>query len=156
MEKNVVGIDISKSKVCAVRLMPDGRRERREFGTGERGQAALLSWLGADTVALEAGNQAFRIARTIRAATACTVIVLNPGDLATIYASLKKTDKEDALKLARLVQRFDRAELPEVTVPDESEEDIRRLCGVQRTGRHALFPKKRNRSQTPVLQCPRS
>ncbi|EMN00375.1 hypothetical protein LEP1GSC035_2723, partial [Leptospira noguchii str. 2007001578] len=34
------------------------------------------------------------------------MIVLNPGDLATIYQSLKKTDKEDSLKIARLIQRF--------------------------------------------------
>ncbi len=33
------------------------------------------------------------------------VIVLNPGNLATIYQSLKKTDKEDSLKIARLIQR---------------------------------------------------
>jgi transposase len=33
------------------------------------------------------------------------VLVLNPGDVRTIYASLKKTDQEDALKLARLAQR---------------------------------------------------
>ncbi|EPG83463.1 hypothetical protein LEP1GSC048_2573 [Leptospira santarosai serovar Shermani str. 1342KT] len=31
---------------------------------------------------------------------------MNPGDLATIYQSLKKTDKEDSLKIARLIQRF--------------------------------------------------
>ncbi|EMM87721.1 hypothetical protein LEP1GSC039_2540 [Leptospira santarosai str. 2000027870] len=28
----------------------------------------------------------------------------NPGDLATIYQSLKKTDKEDSLKIARLIR----------------------------------------------------
>ncbi|EMY75966.1 hypothetical protein LEP1GSC060_3574 [Leptospira weilii serovar Ranarum str. ICFT] len=27
---------------------------------------------------------------------------MNPGDLATIYQSLKKTDKEDSLKIAKL------------------------------------------------------
>ena len=32
----------------------------------------------------------------------CKVYILNPGDLANIYRSLKKTDKEDALKKNRL------------------------------------------------------
>ncbi|EMN88852.1 hypothetical protein LEP1GSC108_1088 [Leptospira weilii str. UI 13098] len=38
------------------------------------------------------------------------VIVLNPGDLAMIYQSLKKTDKEDSLKIARLIQRYPKEE----------------------------------------------
>ncbi|EMO87977.1 hypothetical protein LEP1GSC024_3269 [Leptospira noguchii str. 2001034031] len=43
------------------------------------------------------GSQSFRIAKSILN-KGIQVIVLNPGDLATIYQSLKKTDKEDSLK----------------------------------------------------------
>ncbi|EKR25171.1 hypothetical protein LEP1GSC087_1644 [Leptospira interrogans serovar Bataviae str. L1111] len=41
---------------------------------------------------------------------------MNPGDLATIYQSLKKTDKEDSLKIARLIQRHPIEELPTVPI----------------------------------------
>ena len=95
MNENVVGIDIGKTKLTAIRLLQDGRRQRKEFSSGAGGCSGLLSWLNGDLVALEAGNQAFRIARMIRQA-GCEVVVLNPGDLATIYNSLKKTDREDA------------------------------------------------------------
>ena len=44
-----------------------------------------------------------------------------------IYRSLKKTDKEDALKLARLIKRIPKSELPVVCVPTQKEEHQRRL-----------------------------
>ncbi|EMY77816.1 transposase domain protein [Leptospira weilii serovar Ranarum str. ICFT] len=53
---------------------------------------------------------------------------MNPGDLATIYQSLKKTDKEDSLKIAKLIQRYPKEELPVVPIPTDEEEDNRRLC----------------------------
>ncbi|EMN01765.1 hypothetical protein LEP1GSC035_2638 [Leptospira noguchii str. 2007001578] len=52
------------------------------------------------------------------------MIVLNPGDLATIYQSLKKTDKEDSLKIARLIQRFPIEELPVVPIPKTRPEKL--------------------------------
>ncbi|EMN47242.1 transposase domain protein [Leptospira interrogans str. L1207] len=73
------------------------------------------------------GSQSFRIAKSILN-KGVQVIVLNPGNLATIYQSLKKTDKEDSLKIARLIQRHPIEELPTVPIPNDEEEDNRRLC----------------------------
>ena len=56
------------------------------------------------------------------------MILLNAGDLSTIYKSLKKTDKEDALKLVRLIKRIPSAELPVVSLPSEREERARRIA----------------------------
>ncbi|EQA82195.1 transposase domain protein [Leptospira alstonii serovar Pingchang str. 80-412] len=41
---------------------------------------------------------------------------------------MKKTDKEDSLKIARLIQRYPIEELPVVPIPTDEEEDNRRLC----------------------------
>ncbi|EKP14949.1 hypothetical protein KHM19_32450 [Leptospira borgpetersenii] len=78
----------------------------------------MVNWLNPnDVIGLEAGSQSFRIAKTIlKAHKEVQVIVLNPGDLATIYQSLKKTDKEDSLKIARLIQRYPIQELPTVPI----------------------------------------
>ncbi len=84
-----------------------------------------------DTVGIEAGYPAFVIARQILEQTGCEVVILNPVKLAVIHASLKKTDKEDALKLARLVKRFPREELPEVSLPSQEEEHCRALMSEQ-------------------------
>ncbi|EKR91532.1 transposase, IS116/IS110/IS902 family [Leptospira santarosai str. CBC379] len=127
-----VGIDCGKKSLEVVRINSEGSlKERRQFSTTEIGINNLLKWLTQnDIVGLEAGTQTFRIAKSILN-KGIQVIVLNPGDLATIYQSLKKTDKEDSLKIARLIQRFPIEELPTVPVPTDEEEDNRRLCSEQ-------------------------
>ncbi|EQA62602.1 transposase, IS116/IS110/IS902 family [Leptospira alexanderi serovar Manhao 3 str. L 60] len=123
-----VGIDCGKKTLEVVRINSENSLERRQFSTTESGINNLLKWLTLnDIVGLEAGSQSFRIAKSILN-KGIQVIVLNPGDLATIYQSLKKTDKEDSLKIARLIQRFPIEELPVVPIPTDEEEDNRRLC----------------------------
>ena len=53
---------------------------------------------------------------------------MNAANLAIIHASLKKTDKEDALKLARLVQKYSPGELPVVPIPTDQEMERRALA----------------------------
>ncbi|EMN89960.1 transposase, IS116/IS110/IS902 family [Leptospira weilii str. UI 13098] len=123
-----VGIDCGKKSLEVVRINTENLLERRQFSTTENGINSLLKWLTLnDIVGLEAGSQSFRIAKSILN-KGIQVIVLNPGDLATIYQSLKKTDKEDSLKIARLIQRYPKEELPVVPIPTDEEEDNRRLC----------------------------
>jgi len=129
--KNYVGIDVSKKQLEVLRYHEKGRHERFRAGTNREGIEKLLRWLKPkDVVILEAGSQTFRLAKEIRK-FGYEAIVLNPGDVATIYSSLKKTDAEDALKLARLAHRNPREELPEVMVPTDEEEDARRLSTEQ-------------------------
>lgn len=132
LTKNYVGIDIGKKMLEIVRInTKSGKLERNQIKTNASGISELTKWLKLnDVIALEAGNQAFRIAKTLLLEK-FDVIVLNPGDIKTIYASLKKTDKEDSLKLARLIQRNPREELPEVSVPSDDIEDTRRLISEQ-------------------------
>jgi transposase len=128
---NFVGIDIGKKGLEVIRLSENEKHERMRTKTTSDGEKQLFRWLKPnDIVVLEAGNQAFRIAKRIRK-LGIDAIVLNPGDVKTIYASLRKTDKEDSLKLARLAQRNPRNELPEVIVPSDEEEDARRLTTEQ-------------------------
>jgi transposase len=129
--KSSVGIDISKKSLEVLRYSEKGHHERFTTRTTPEGIDRLLHWLKTDdTVVLEAGSQTFRLAKTIKG-YGVDVIVLNPGSVREIYASLRKTDKEDALKLARIVARNPREELPEVTVPTDEEEDARRLTTEQ-------------------------
>jgi transposase len=80
-----------------------------------------------DKVALEAGNMAFIMAKELEAAVGCRVYVLNPSHLALIYGSMKKTDKEDALKLAHIVEDYQEERLPVVAVPSDKEMQRRKL-----------------------------
>ncbi|UOG51715.1 IS110 family transposase [Leptospira noguchii] len=141
-DSNYVGIDCGKKNLEVIRINSENPSERRQFSTTENGINNLLNWLNPnDVVGLEAGSQSFRIAKSILN-KGIQVIVLNPGDLATIYQSLKKTDKEDSLKIARLIQRFPIEELPVVPIPNDEEEDNRRLCSEQENWTRQLTQSK--------------
>jgi transposase len=129
--KKYVGIDVGKRSIMVMRIEEGSKTETFSCGTTPAQLEKLMGWISkTDIVVLEAGNLAFRIARML-IAKGCETCVLNPSDLATIYNSLKKTDREDALKLARLAQRIPVNELPTVTIPSEKEEFCRRLVTEQ-------------------------
>ena len=129
-QKNVntfVGVDISKKGMEVIRVSEQKKHMRFRTQTTARGERRLITWLNKnDVIVMEAGSQTFRIAKHLKQ-YGFNVIVLNPGDVRTIYGSLRKTDKEDALKLARIAQRNPREELPEVMIPCNEDEDARRL-----------------------------
>ncbi|EMP05564.1 transposase [Leptospira interrogans serovar Pyrogenes str. 200701872] len=97
-EVKYVGVDCGKKSIEVVRINSENSLERRQFSTTESGINNLLQWLTLnDIVGLEAGSQSFRIAKSILN-KGVQVIVLNPGNLATIYQSLKKLIKRIHLK----------------------------------------------------------
>ncbi len=136
----IAGIDLSKRSMAVVRLTDGGEKvQRGTFTTNRIGRERFMKWLKPeDTVYIEAGSSSFGLAKEIKNEVKAEVIVLNPGDIAMIYRSLKKTDREDALKLARLGLRIPREELPEVAIPSDEEEDCRKLIS-----EHAFYTKER-------------
>jgi transposase len=101
--------------------------------TSVAGRQGLYKKLHAtDKVVLEAGNLAFIMAKEIEAAVGCKVYVLNPSQLALIYGSMKKTDKEDSLKLAHIVDDIREERLPLVPVPSDKEMNRRKLLSSYR------------------------
>ena len=118
--------------------MKNGVVTRSNGRTCAAGRRTLYSRLrSSDKVAIEAGNMAFIIAKEIQAAIGCTVYVLNPSNLALIYASMKKTDKEDSLKLAHIIEDFQEHRLPVVPVPGEQEMKRRKILGSYRRAQQA-------------------
>ena len=145
-----IGIDLGKrtyemavvGKGCKV-AMSNGKT------TAEGRQKLYRKLHPTDKIALEAGTLAFIMAKEIEASVGCRVYVLNPYRLSIIYKSMKKTDKEDALKLAHIIEDFQEERLPLVTVPSDKEIERRKIlagyCRAQQ-GRnreinrlHALF-----------------
>ena len=142
-----VGIDLGKrswemaiiTRTGKFRTNEQGDREPEETvsryhgATTPEGRLALYGKLEAgDKVALEAGNLAFIIAKELEKAVGCRTVVLNPSRLAVIYASDKKTDKEDALKPAQLVCDRPESRLPLVAVPSDEEMAKRKLVSSDR------------------------
>jgi transposase len=96
--------------------------------TDVESRLALYKKLAAtDKVAIEAGNLAFIMAKEMKEQAGCEVVVLNSGKLALIYGSMKKTDKEDSLKLAHIIEQLRDEQLPSVPLPSEQEIKRRKL-----------------------------
>jgi transposase len=134
------GIDVGK-KTMEVRIIDNGKIKNWNGKTDEKGRKALTKILRkTDRIGIEAGMPAFLIAKQIIKEVGCEVVVLNPGDLQIIYKSLKKTDKEDALKLARMVEKYSNEELPVVALPTEEEERNRALVSQM-----VFYKEERNR-----------
>lgn len=131
---NYVGIDLGKRTYEMCTISPNGEIGRTGGKTDFSGLARLCEKLSADdVVAIEACNLAFRIERQLRKSVGCKVYVLNAGRLAIIYASSRKTDKEDSLKLAKLLKSHSEEELPTVTPPTDEEWARRKLLSEYRS-----------------------
>ena len=145
-----IGIDLGK-RTYEMAITGKGIKVVMSNGkTSVEGRVRLYKKLHpTDRIALEAGTLAFIMAKELEAAVGCKVYVLNPYRLSVIYKSMKKTDKEDALKLAHIIEDFQEERLPLVNVPSDKEMERRKiLSGYRRAqqgrGReinrlHALF-----------------
>ena len=120
-----VGIDLAKRsmEVC----IPEGDAiERHGLTTDERGRKLLRQLLRkTDVAGYEACRYGNRLARLLQKDAGCTVIALNPGDLRIIRKSRKKTDKEDALKIAKYLRDTPEEEQCGIPLPSEEEEAFR-------------------------------
>jgi len=145
-----VGIDLGKRTYEMAIVGKGGKVSMSNGKTFPAARQALYKKLQPnDKVALEAGNLAFIIAKEIEAAVGCKVYVLNPSNLALIYGSMKKTDKEDSLKLAHILEDFNEERLPVVPVPSDKEMRRRKILSSYRRAQqerniyinrlHALF-----------------
>jgi len=125
-KRRYVGIDLAKRTMEVCFLREDGKSTRWSAKTDVEGRKRLVKQLHReDVVGVEACVFAFSLQRQLLKVVGCEVIVLNPGKLAIIHQSTNKTDRLDAYRIGLMISRFDRSELPEVTVPTEREEMMR-------------------------------
>ena len=136
-QKRFVGIDLGKRTYEIKFINENGNVNGTNGVTSPAGRKALYKKLrSTDRVAIEVCSLAMVMAKEIEKEVGCEVVLLNPSQIALIYRSLKKNDKEDALKLARLVQKYTNEELPKVELPSEHEENIRQILTELRQLKH--------------------
>ena len=127
-QKRFVGIDLGKRTYEMKIIGINGKVTGTNGQTNPSGRKSLYrKLLATDRVAIEVCSLGMVMAKEIQKEVGCEVVLLNPSQLALIYRSLKKNDKEDALKLARLVQKYTNEELPKVELPTEHEENLRQI-----------------------------
>lgn len=128
-----VGIDLGKRTYELAIVGKGGKVTMSNGKTFEAGRQSLYKKLRVtDIVGLEAGNMAFIMAKELAACVGCQVYVLNASHLPLIYGSMKKTDKEDALKLAHIIEYLPKEQLPVVPLPSEKEIRRRKILAYYR------------------------
>ena len=139
-ERRYVGIDLGKRDYTMAIIGVDGKVRFHCGKTCISGRKAMYRLLKeTDKVALEAGNLAFIVAREIQERVGSTVRVLNAAKLRYIWDAPTKTDKEDALKLAHLVEDRRDEKLPIVPLPSEKELARRKVvASYDRAMRHRV------------------
>ena len=136
-QRRFVGIDLGKRTYEIKIIGSNGRVTGTNGLTSPKGRKELYKrLLSTDRIAIEVCSLSMVMAKEIHKEVGCEVMLLNPSQIALIYRSVKKNDKEDALKLARLVQKFIDEELPKVELPSEHEENIRHILTEFRQLRH--------------------
>lgn len=127
-QKRFVGIDLGKRTYEMKIIGINGKVTGTNGQTNPSGRKLLYrKLLATDRVAIEVCSLGMVMAKEIQKEVGCEVVLLNSSQLVLIYRSLKKNDKEDALKLARLVQKYKNEELPKVELPTEHEENLRQI-----------------------------
>jgi len=127
-KRRYVGIDLGKRDYTMAIIWRSGKMSIHKGKTSIQGRQWLYRQLVVgDKVALEAGNLAFLMAREIMERTGSEVRVLNASKLPFIWDAPTKTDKEDAMKLAHLIQERRDEKLPLVALPSEKEMERRKI-----------------------------
>ena len=152
-KRRYVGIDLGKREYTMAIIGKNGKVVIHHGKTSIESRVALYRLLEKDDrIAIEAGNLAFIIAYEIKKIVGSEVRVLNSAKLPFIWDAPTKTDKEDAIKLAKLVEERRDEKLPIVPLP--SEKDMERRETISNYGRevqnrtrlinnlHSLFVKQ--------------
>jgi len=127
-KRRFVGIDLGKREYTMAIIGKNGKMSIHQGKTSIQGRQTLYKKLEkTDKVALEAGNLAFIMTREIMEQVGSEVRVLNSSKLPFIFDAPTKTDKEDAMKLAHLVEERRDEKLPLVPLPSEKEMQRRKL-----------------------------
>jgi len=126
-KRRYVGIDLGKREYTMAIIGRNGKTSIHHGKTSIQGRQGLYKLLEkSDKAALEAGNLAFIMAREIMERVGSEVRVLNSAKLPLIWDAPTKTDKEDAMKLAHLVEERKDEKLPIVPLPSEQEMERRK------------------------------
>jgi transposase len=147
-DRKYVGLDVHKATI-AVAVADEGRGEVRSYGTIKNtpeAVAKLVKQLGSAERLLccyEAGPCGYGLERQVRGMGAGCVVVA-PSLIPTRPGERIKTDRRDALKLARLLRS---GELTAIWVPDAEHEALRDLSRARETARDALHQARQHVSK---------
>ena len=128
-----VGIDMGKSSYVLRLIDENGKITGWDGKTNKEGRKELYRRLRpTDKIAIESCSLAFTMNKEFKELTGTDFYILNPNKLFQIYMTDKKTDKEDALKLAKEIRDKQEEDLPRVNAPKEKMKEMRNVMSEYR------------------------
>lgn len=130
MEANrIIGLDLSKKTFLGCQLEKNDDFVKHKIFDGkmdEAGRQKLVKRLKpGDYVVLEGGTSSAYLARYILKHSKADVFMLNPCKLHIIFETAVKTDKQDAVKLAKYIRDFNPENWCLIPIPSEEESSER-------------------------------
>lgn len=128
-----VGIDMGKSSYVLRLIDENGKITGWDGKTNKEGRKELYRRLRpTDKIAIESCSLAFTMNKEFKTLTGTDFYILNPNKLFQIYMTDKKTDKEDAMKLAKEIRDRPEEDLPRVNAPTEKMKAMRSVMSEYR------------------------
>jgi len=148
-----VGIDLGKKTYVLRVIDSNGKITGWNGENNPKGREELYNRLrSTDKIAIEACNIAFIMNKEFKEKKGSEFYILNPNKLPQIYMTDKKTDKEDALKLAKEVRDKPEEDLPRVFPPTEEMKEMRKLISEYKEN-VKLHTQKINRLHSVYEHC---
>lgn len=148
-----VGIDLGKKGYVLRMIDSSGKISGWNGENNKEGREELYRRLRpTDKIAIEACNIAFIMNREFKEKTGSEFYILNPNKLPQIFITDKKTDKEDALKLAKEIRDKPEEDLPRVFAPTEKMKEMRKVISEYRET-VKLHTQKINRLHSVYEHC---
>ena len=127
-KKSTVGLDLGHKSYKACRVNSEGKHEYVAGSVDPKGLQKFIDWLDPqDHIYLETGTNSAAVARQLKK-KGFRVFLLNANRLHFIFKSSRKTDKNDALNIARYAHALDNKDMFIVQIPSEKQANLRQLC----------------------------
>jgi transposase len=126
--KRYIGVDLHKNNFVVCYLGKDGKQKLQSFKIDCGGIESFKKTLGkGDEVAVEASGNTAYFAREIEGKVKA-VRIINPAQFKIISRSVKKTDEQDAVTIARYLSK---ELIPEVRMRSKEESQVGSLIGTR-------------------------
>lgn len=129
--KKWIGIDIHKKQFTVCIILMDGKKLLKIYERNENGIAEFLEQVDKDTIiGIESTTWTWDLVKKILP-KAKDVIILNTIELKSLMDKMKKTDTEDAKRIAVIIQRFEKEELSICQIKEDDNAEIKGLLNIR-------------------------
>ncbi len=129
--KKWIGIDIHKKQITVCIIIENGKKSIKQYERNEKELAEFEKEIDKETIiGIESTNWTWDLIKRLKD-KAKDAVIFNTIDLKRLMDRFKKTNKEDAERMAIILQRFEKEELSTCQIRSDEDAEIRGLLSVR-------------------------